>query len=128
MAAKNAMVTACQDELYINSTHWVKLPGSKNGNNNNLTLPGDLIDVSCPNFCSGNGKCIQGVCSCNTGFQSVDCSVNTTKGPEIKLIPNHGVCDSRNRTDCLSVSVIGSNFMNSRNISCRVTGTQVCYC
>lgn len=122
MTSKHAMLSACKDELYTNTSHWEESAT----NNNRPQLPKQLALLSCPDSCSGNGRCINGTCECNPGFQSVDCSVNTTKGPEIKLIPNNGLCDHRTRRDCLSVRVIGSNFLNIRQLSCRVKEAQVC--
>ncbi len=110
------MITACKEEMYTNTSNW-----------GNSTKPPDKVgEISCPGMCSGNGKCIKGVCSCNAGFQSVDCSVDASRGPDITVIISLDLCDYRQRKDCLVVGIVGSNFMNSDKLSCRIKGVLVC--
>eukprot|EP01116_Phalansterium_solitarium_P020579 TRINITY_DN6118_c1_g1_i1.p1 TRINITY_DN6118_c1_g1~~TRINITY_DN6118_c1_g1_i1.p1 ORF type:complete len:783 (+),score=271.49 TRINITY_DN6118_c1_g1_i1:37-2385(+) len=33
-----------------------------------------IADSSCPKNCSSNGLCVQGICKCDPGFQTADCS------------------------------------------------------
>ncbi len=122
MTAKNAMVAACKEELYTNASYWEK----DRADGKSLQLPKEPAGISCPGLCSGHGKCINGSCLCYAGFQSDDCSVDVLKGPEIKTIPDFSSCDQRKRKDCYIVRVHGSNFMNSKNLSCRVSEIQVC--
>ena len=32
-------------------------------------------DAPCPNACFGSGKCLNGICFCNSGYSGVDCSI-----------------------------------------------------
>ena len=42
-----------------------------------------ITGETCPNDCSGNGKCIKGKCACNKRFTGVDCSKGTNLLPLI---------------------------------------------
>ena len=56
-------------------------------------MPADLATNSsveggdgCPNYCSGNGECMNGVCKCYPGYTYYDCSLRapprpSTRGP-----------------------------------------------
>ena len=110
------MVSACKEILYTNVSYWEK----SSSNNSTLQAPKQLEQISCPGLCSGNGRCINGSCLCNPGYQSEDCSVNVTKGPSLISIPNHGLCDHRKQKSCHTVRVFGSNFINSGSLVCRV--------
>eukprot|EP00298_Acanthocystis_sp_HF-20_P013188 c20248_g1_i1.p1 GENE.c20248_g1_i1~~c20248_g1_i1.p1 ORF type:complete len:1293 (+),score=607.66 c20248_g1_i1:36-3914(+) len=50
-----------------------------------------LVDVSCPNNCTGHGTCVNRVCSCEGPWWGEDCSL------VIQICPNncsaHGICD-----------------------------------
>ena len=46
-----------------------------------VLLGASLIDASCPNSCSGHGKCgTNEVCSCYNGYGNPDCSIKTCPG------------------------------------------------
>ena len=59
----------------------------KNISNYNVSSSGDLlpppevISVRCPNQCSLQGSCNAGVCVCNQGYTSADCSVVLNQPP-----------------------------------------------
>eukprot|EP00112_Aurelia_sp_Birch-Aquarium-sp1_P007564 Seg1825.1 transcript_id=Seg1825.1/GoldUCD/mRNA.D3Y31 product="Protein cornichon 1" protein_id=Seg1825.1/GoldUCD/D3Y31 len=112
-----AMTSSCKEILSTNMTYWEK-DASKN---NTMRPPAILADISCPNLCSGHGTCINATCICSPGFVSIDCSINATMGPTIKSILRNGSCDIRKQKDCTKVSVIGNNFMDSKNLSCHLS-------
>jgi hypothetical protein len=46
-----------------------------------LTAPRSIIDfcedeITCPNYCSQNGYCLNGTCRCVAGYKGYDCSVS----------------------------------------------------
>jgi len=52
---------------------------------------------NCPNRCSGNGVCIQGVCNCDNGYDDVDCSstycYNNCNAPHGQCINDTCICE-----------------------------------
>ncbi|CAC5422194.1 unnamed protein product [Mytilus coruscus] len=81
-----------------------------------------VIMAICPGLpeCSGNGKCDHGVCVCNEGFMSHDCSMTKTVPPEIYGVRGNGICD-RNEIDCDTAFVVGSRIEESDELSCRIS-------
>merc|ERR1712146_285864 len=52
--------------------------------------------MGCPNDCSGNGKCVDGVCHCNAGFGGAGClSKPCMQDAEGRDCSGHGVCDTK---------------------------------
>ena len=117
-SAVMAMASACKELLSTNMTYWQT-------RNDKLVPPTDLGQITCPSLCSGHGTCRNGACICNSGFTSVDCSIDVTKGPTVTSIVNGGFCDIRKKRDCSKVRLIGSDFMDSKDLSCRVSEIEV---
>ena len=67
-----------------------------------------------------------GVCTCDEGFAEADCSVNLHAPPVITGTARGGICDTGIRA-CRAIPVYGKNFLDSPNITCRVTVEQVCF-
>lgn len=84
-----------------------------------LELLTDIKANSCPNECSGHGKCTNGTCLCDIPFTSFDCSINGTKPPVMLGIPDKGKCDL-NKRKCAETSVIGRNFAETKSLKCRL--------
>nr|XP_018668975.1 tenascin-R-like [Ciona intestinalis] len=51
---------------------------------------------SCPRRCSGNGKCISGLCQCDRGYQGDDCSESIC----VNACSGHGACNKHGRCQC----------------------------
>eukprot|EP00112_Aurelia_sp_Birch-Aquarium-sp1_P021689 Seg590.10_Seg590.9 transcript_id=Seg590.10_Seg590.9/GoldUCD/mRNA.D3Y31 product="von Willebrand factor D and EGF domain-containing protein" protein_id=Seg590.10_Seg590.9/GoldUCD/D3Y31 len=111
-SAMMAMAATCEEVLSTNMTYWET-------KNNTSTPPAEIGEITCPGLCSSQGTCRNGTCICNAGFISADCSINATKGPTVTSIVNGGLCDIRKQRDCSKVRVIGSDFMDSDDLSCR---------
>ncbi|KAL3881775.1 hypothetical protein ACJMK2_028169, partial [Sinanodonta woodiana] len=84
----------------------------------------DLKDMACPMNCTDQGNCSKGQCICWKGYGGNDCSVDLNKAPDVYGIPNRGVCDLH-ETSCDHASILGSNFADSPNLSCRISLFQV---
>ena len=106
------MAATCEEVLSTNMTYWET-------SNNTSRPPPEIGEITCPGLCSGQGTCRNGTCVCNSGFISADCSINATKGPTVTSIVNGVFCDIRNQRDCSKVRVIGSDFIDSKDLSCR---------
>ena len=115
------MTSNCEDTLLTNISYWK----SDASNNGTLAPPVEIMEIQCPGLCSGHGQCVNGTCLCDQGFTSDDCSINITNGATFKSIPNDGLCDVRKRSDCSRIRAIGSDFIDSKNLSCRVKEVKV---
>ena len=115
------MQDACEEIALKNITLWKKDPTK----NYTLEPPTEIGNTLCPNLCSGNGKCVNASCICNSGFDSADCSIETKNGPTVETIPFKGLCDVRKRK-CTRFRVVGDGFLDSENLTCRLTGVKVC--
>ncbi|KAL9972518.1 hypothetical protein ACROYT_G018840 [Oculina patagonica] len=88
------------------------------------SLLSNLAERLCPNDCTFNGKCVNSSCICNKGFTSNDCAISTTQIPTLSMLQGNGLCDRRKRS-CRKVTVMGSGFLNSTNMTCHVKEFQV---
>ncbi|KAK3609847.1 hypothetical protein CHS0354_015033 [Potamilus streckersoni] len=84
----------------------------------------ELKDLACPMNCTDQGDCIKGQCHCYKRYGGNDCSVDLNKAPDVYGIPNRGVCELQ-QTSCNSASVLGDDFVDSKNLSCRLSLFQV---
>eukprot|EP00795_Rhopilema_esculentum_P011235 gene11235-21422_t len=116
-SAIQSLAEMCKDDFISNVTYW----SSDASGNGTLSPPAELFAISCPGLCSGKGTCVNGTCECFKGFSAPDCSVNITTGPTFRYIQNNGFCDIRKRSDCSRIRVIGTDFIASKNLSCRLT-------
>ena len=104
-------------------------------NGTNLVPNYVLIDKLCPNNCSSHGVCsqgknkfykriginffillIQGLCNCENGFASADCSINLAIPPSIKTTSfKNNTCDKTSYT-CTSIPLFGFNFTGTTSM------------
>lgn len=75
------------------------------------TLVENILTVTCPNGCSGQGDCSNGTCTCNAGFRGEDCSIDLAVPPETSgLVMNN--CIQTQTSGCETVVVEGDNFVD----------------
>ncbi|KAJ8310254.1 hypothetical protein KUTeg_012119 [Tegillarca granosa] len=79
----------------------------------------DVIkEITCPNDCSDNGKCVNGTCHCKEGFGGSDCSFETLRPPVVHPDVGDNICDTADST-CDYVHIYGENFIDSPKLTCK---------
>ncbi|ESN95271.1 hypothetical protein HELRODRAFT_179612 [Helobdella robusta] len=73
----------------------------------------------CINDCSYHGICVRGMCVCDNGFSTADCSVVYPSRPQILESKNLGQCDVRTM-NCSRMILYGRNFINNPNLTCHL--------
>ncbi|CAH3035734.1 unnamed protein product [Porites lobata] len=84
----------------------------------------NIIKKLCPNDCTFNGRCVNGSCICNEGYTANDCAIPIYQIPQISMLQGNGLCDRRQRP-CRKVTVMGTGFVNSTNMTCHITKFKV---
>ncbi|XP_022807283.1 von Willebrand factor D and EGF domain-containing protein-like isoform X1 [Stylophora pistillata] len=98
----------------------INMSQSSNGSGEENSISVDEIsELLCPNDCTFNGKCINGSCVCNKAYTAEDCSASIYQIPTISSLQGNGLCDRRKRP-CRKVTVLGTGFLNSTNLTCHV--------
>ncbi|XP_062607121.1 von Willebrand factor D and EGF domain-containing protein-like [Saccostrea cucullata] len=62
--------------------------------------------LACPNNCSANGVCNEGVCTCDDLFVDVDCSHEKASPPVNTTLPENGLCKTSERP-CAKTNIYG---------------------
>ncbi|XP_067041983.1 uncharacterized protein [Acropora muricata] len=88
------------------------------------SLVEEIAESLCPNDCSSNGRCVNGSCICSKDFTADDCSAYIYEIPTIVSLQGNGLCDRRNR-QCRKVTVLGSGFIPSENMTCHLEEVRV---
>eukprot|EP00105_Crassostrea_gigas_P003759 XP_011416707.1 PREDICTED: von Willebrand factor D and EGF domain-containing protein [Crassostrea gigas] len=60
----------------------------------------------CPNNCSANGDCNEGICKCNGSYAGIDCSHDRSTPPSNLTLPEQGLCKTSKRA-CAKTNVYG---------------------
>ncbi|KAH3730675.1 von Willebrand factor D and EGF domain-containing protein-like [Dreissena polymorpha] len=84
----------------------------------------EIRRVACLNECSGFGKCFNGSCVCKKGRIGEDCSLDATRPPQMKGIPDGGVCDLQERA-CRKTSVFADNLIFDNLVKCRIEPQEI---
>lgn len=113
-SATIAMTSDCKEQTLRDLKYW------KKDSRGNLAPPEEIGNSLCPNECSGHGTCQNATCICDLEYVTADCSLKKGQTPILRGIPAHGLCDIRKR-DCIRTRVMGMDFMESENLTCRMT-------
>lgn len=89
-----------------------------------LDLASFIESVVCPNECSGNGECVNGVCVCYKNFGASDCSFDLTQPPIIHASIGNDYCDLADDF-CDEISIHGENFITSQNLTCKIAVKEI---
>eukprot|EP00795_Rhopilema_esculentum_P006439 gene6439-11883_t len=103
----------CEERVIKNASTWVTISGGQIVPS--LTIQRHL----CPNLCSGHGTCSNGVCYCNRGYTSSDCSIPVAQAPKVYAVLPSSDCDLV-YNDCSKAVITGNGFMESHQLTCSV--------
>ncbi|XP_069130670.1 von Willebrand factor D and EGF domain-containing protein-like [Argopecten irradians] len=89
---------------------------SQGPNGSESTMFDELLEISCPENCSGNGYCKKGECDCQAGFYGDNCARELDTAPEILT---GGLTCSIDKRSCKNFVISGNNFLDV-SLTCRV--------
>ncbi|GFN75653.1 von Willebrand factor d and egf domain-containing protein, partial [Plakobranchus ocellatus] len=78
-----------------------------------------ILDNVCPGDCTGNGNCTAGVCTCNTNWLGIACSIPNTEPPLLISISGGQLCDKRLRP-CTKIEIYGFDFADTPELTCHI--------
>jgi len=114
--SKEAIVELCKEEINKNPLFQL--------NENSNELANTFMDTTCsPMNCSGKGSCSRGVCYCQPDYIGNGCQYHKSNVPTPSLISPPGeysVCQIGNDFTCSAAYVRGTNFINSRFLTCHL--------
>nr|XP_006818865.1 PREDICTED: von Willebrand factor D and EGF domain-containing protein-like [Saccoglossus kowalevskii] len=112
--ARSVVESSCLSVVYKNTSLWVA------NDEGELAPPESVVGATCPGHCSGHGNCsMEGVCICEEGFTSVDCSIDIGKPPRVYEVYGGNICDIRSRP-CARISVAASGIFDSGYLTCHI--------
>jgi hypothetical protein len=92
---KNTKSTALMEAVFASPSHGIQVTADKFGA---FTL--EVWAASCPGGGCGHGRCVRGVCMCDTGFEGVSC--------ENRLSGGH--CEPTGGTGALVTDLVGQHL------------------
>ncbi|XP_067041993.1 von Willebrand factor D and EGF domain-containing protein-like isoform X3 [Acropora muricata] len=115
----DALTDQCENLAALNLSRAANSSGDGAGESSVSPLVEEIAESLCPNDCSSNGRCVNGSCVCNKDFTADDCSAYIYEIPTIFSLQGNGLCDRRTRP-CRKVTVLGTGFIPSENMTCHV--------
>ncbi|CAG2192527.1 unnamed protein product [Mytilus edulis] len=82
-----------------------------------MSILEEIEQATCPDNCSGNGVCQNGVCRCTSDYFGIDCSLKKTKAPLIEKSAFESICDNSERP-CKKFIIPGLDFY-PKNLTCK---------
>ncbi|XP_055959217.1 von Willebrand factor D and EGF domain-containing protein [Patella vulgata] len=112
LVAMETITASCFNEVSYDTRFQQSTP-------NQTSIFDQIKEVACPAECSQHGTCNQGICTCEDGFGSLDCSMSLNIPPLLDHVTNDGYCDSIN-SNCLEISAFGGDFVDTDSIRCKI--------
>ncbi|KAK6167129.1 hypothetical protein SNE40_021227 [Patella caerulea] len=108
-----AFEVSCQEAILRNISSY------KQDDIGRRVPPEAVTRLMCPNQCSLRGWCRDGICRCNPGYAGDDCSVASSRPPQVIYINGNGICDV-DRRPCGVAILIVDNFMETPDTICQL--------
>ncbi|XP_033742348.1 von Willebrand factor D and EGF domain-containing protein-like [Pecten maximus] len=105
---------ALQENCLVEAERFENLT-TQGSSSNGTTLMDELLELNCPNNCSGNGTCVSGSCACHVGFSGESCALKSDSVPV--MISGQTTC-LVDKKSCNKFVVSGNNFLNI-NLTCQ---------
>ncbi|XP_035829885.1 uncharacterized protein LOC106014199 isoform X2 [Aplysia californica] len=108
VASLQSLQASCRNQISSNSSLWEDSDPS-----DALVAPSlsTINDNLCPNDCSNNGVCNQGVCQCSNGYSGSNCALPPNVIPSVQSTQTNILCARNTADNCNRATVFGANFL-----------------
>ncbi|XP_064612523.1 uncharacterized protein LOC135476426 [Liolophura sinensis] len=79
-----------------------------------------IQSAACLSNCNNHGKCVDGKCVCDEGFEEMDCSLNSQDAPVLARFENFETRCESSQNNCTILTILGRNFAKTNGITCTI--------